>query len=81
VVKNIYREQWHKRLKKNSESENAKIASEKNVDCIFLYKGIIHLDSVPKKQLIVNGMSYIEFIKILIAEVYRVRPESQETGS
>jgi hypothetical protein len=27
--------EWHKRFKSSSESENAKIAGENNVDCIF----------------------------------------------
>jgi hypothetical protein len=28
---------WHKRFKESSEGENAKIAAENSVDCIFLF--------------------------------------------
>jgi hypothetical protein len=41
----------------SSESENAKIVGENNIDCISYAKGIILLEFVPEKQT-VNGTFY-----------------------
>jgi transposase len=43
-------------------------------------KGNIHHEFIPEKQT-VNGKFYKEKIKRLIAQVHRVRPEFQESGS
>jgi hypothetical protein len=50
----------------SSESENAKIAGENNVNCIFYTKDIIHHEFVPEKQT-VNGKFYQDVINRLIA--------------
>jgi histone-lysine N-methyltransferase SETMAR len=65
---------------KETESENAKIADENNIYCIFYDKGIIHHEFVPEKRT-VNGKLYKEATKRLIVRVHRVRPEFQECGS
>jgi disulfide oxidoreductase YuzD len=65
--------------KKGSDSENAKMAGENNVDCIFYAPVIIRRKFVLEKQT-VNGKFYKAVIKILIIRVHRVRPEFQESG-
>jgi hypothetical protein len=64
----------------SSESENAKIAGENNVDCIFYVKDIFHHEYVPEKR-IVKDKCYKELIKRLISRVHRIRSEFQESGS
>jgi hypothetical protein len=61
---------WHKSFKSSSESENAKISGENNVDCIFM----------PEKQT-VNGKFYKQLFKRLFARVHRVGPEFKKSGS
>jgi hypothetical protein len=39
----------------SSKNENAKIAEENNVGCIFVAKGIIYHEFVPKKQIVNDG--------------------------
>jgi hypothetical protein len=84
MVKNVYREQvcfeWHKRFKKGSESENAKIAGENNVDCIFFILKVSFIKNLCWKTT-VNVKFYNEMIKRSIARVHGVRPEFQESGS
>jgi hypothetical protein len=64
----------------SSESENAKIVSENNIDCFFYAKGIIHHKFVVEKQT-ANGKFYKEVIERLITRIHRVRPEFQERVS
>jgi hypothetical protein len=63
----------------SSESENAKIMGENNVDCLFYAKGIIPHKFVLEKQT-VNGKFYAEGIVRLIVRVLHIRPEFQESG-
>jgi hypothetical protein len=64
----------------SSESGNAKITDEIDVDCIFYAKCIIHHKFMPGKRT-VNGKFYNEMIKKLIARVHCIRPEFEENGS
>jgi hypothetical protein len=69
AAKNVYRQQGclngTKGSKKDSESENAKIAGQKMLTVIFYVKDVIHYAFVSKKQT-VNGKFYKEVIKRLI---------------
>jgi hypothetical protein len=64
----------------NSESENANVADQNNVDLIFYAKDIIHLEIVPGKQT-VNGTFYKEeVIKRLVALVHRFKHQFRKSG-
>jgi hypothetical protein len=59
----------------SSESENARIVGEINVDYIFLtLKGIVHLKFVPENRT-VNCKVYKEMVKGMNARVNHIRPE------
>jgi hypothetical protein len=68
------------KVQRSSESKNAKVAAENNVECIFYAKDIIHHKFVLEKRT-VEGKFCKEVIKWLIARVHRIRPEFQESGS
>jgi hypothetical protein len=72
--------EWHKRFKEAQNVRMQKSHVKTRLAAFVDAKGIIHHHFVLEKQ-IVNGKFYKEMIKRLIAGVYCIRPEFQESGS